>query len=343
MDGGTLFQLRNLLNRRNVKKDPTDGVNACEDFFLTVTEGHILAAVMEEFGMSSLADTPCTTLFPEKSSGLEPLQRRNVMMLALQKVVKKYVDVTVPSDEKELDVRSRSGKKVKKGRKGKGKTDRGMNEVDNIREYAQDVLTLGLLYLEFCDAIKEGDGSRILRCWRYLLLVYRASHRTNYAIEAFTLLAHEKYILSPRMALQLKWSRTINTHGRPGKNIPCDLHLEHLNRECKTALSGLGSNITDRAVQRIGRCIRTTTSMLENFDIQNGIPTQSSYHTRRSSVADINKIVQQLTQSSKVFQENLGRKHRAFPNFHRNLLRTVCMPTLKQWMSEQFRKLPVYH
>ncbi len=44
MDGGTLFQLRNFINRRNVKKDTSDNANACEDFFLTVTEGHILAA-----------------------------------------------------------------------------------------------------------------------------------------------------------------------------------------------------------------------------------------------------------------------------------------------------------
>ena len=89
--------------------------------------------------------------------------------------------------------------------------------LDCVQEYARNVLSLGLLYLEFCDAIQEGDGVRILRCWRYLLLIFRAAHHTNYAIEAFTLLAHEKFILSPRMAAELKKSQTVNTHGRPGK------------------------------------------------------------------------------------------------------------------------------
>ena len=47
-----------------------------------------------------------------------------------------------------------------------------------------------------------------------------AAHRTNYAIETFILLAHEKCVLSPQMAVQLKWSLTVNTqgsHGRHGK------------------------------------------------------------------------------------------------------------------------------
>ena len=41
-------------------------------------------------------------------------------------------------------------------------------------------------------------------------------------------------------------------HGRAGKNVSSDLHMEHLNREAKKKLSGLRSNITDAAVTRIG-------------------------------------------------------------------------------------------
>ena len=104
---------------------------------------------------------------------------------------------------------------------------------DNILSYACEVLTLGLLYLEFVDGIREGDGSRILRCWKYFLVYFKSSGRTNYSIEAFVLLAQEKYLFSPRMSMQLKWNRTINVHGLPGRNVSCDLHMEHLNRECK--------------------------------------------------------------------------------------------------------------
>ena len=136
---------------------------------------------------------------------------------------------------------------------------------DGVHAYACEVLTLGLILMEFNDAIREGDGERIIRCWRYFLLLYKANGRTNYSVEAFILLAQHDFLLSPRMAMQLSWNRTINTHGCNGKNIAADLHMEHLNRKAKDFLSGLGLNITDEAVQRIGRSLRQTMKVLKIF------------------------------------------------------------------------------
>ena len=51
-------------------------------------------------------------------------------------------------------------------------TDTVINR-DLVCDYASKVLSLGLLYEEFVDAIREGDGSRVMRRWRYLLLVFR--------------------------------------------------------------------------------------------------------------------------------------------------------------------------
>ena len=55
-DIGTLFQLRNLINRRNVVVTPKNDVAACEDFFLTVVEAHIISAAMELFEMAKMDD-----------------------------------------------------------------------------------------------------------------------------------------------------------------------------------------------------------------------------------------------------------------------------------------------
>ena len=49
--------------------------------------------------------------------------------------------------------------------------------------------------------------------------------------------------------MQLMWSRFINTHGRPGGNIPADLHMEHINRACKTVMKNLGSNLTEKSLE----------------------------------------------------------------------------------------------
>jgi len=56
------------------------------------------------------------------------------------------------------------------------------------------------------------------------------SKNYNYAKEAVDLLLSQKYLLSERKAAQLLWSRTVNTTGPAGCNIPRDLHLEDLNR-----------------------------------------------------------------------------------------------------------------
>lgn len=45
-EGGTLYQLCNLINRRNVVK-PKKDVAACEDFFELVVEAHIVTAAMK--------------------------------------------------------------------------------------------------------------------------------------------------------------------------------------------------------------------------------------------------------------------------------------------------------
>ena len=101
--------------------------------------------------------------------------------------------------------------------------------VDKVHIYGKEVMTLGLLWLNFYDSIREADGDRIIRNWKFNLLVFKAGKRKNYSIEAVNLLLQLDHLLSPREAAQLKWSRCINTSGRQGCNILMDLHMEHLN------------------------------------------------------------------------------------------------------------------
>ena len=84
-DVGTLYQLRNLINRRNVVSDPTRDVTACEEFFLLVVEAHILYAAMDTFGMTSIDEVPSNTdFFPEEATTLDSIQRRNVLLLGVK-------------------------------------------------------------------------------------------------------------------------------------------------------------------------------------------------------------------------------------------------------------------
>ena len=58
-----MYQLRNLVKRRNVVSDRKGNEAACEDFMLTVTGAHILTSAMELFEMQTLTDTPSKQFF----------------------------------------------------------------------------------------------------------------------------------------------------------------------------------------------------------------------------------------------------------------------------------------
>ena len=47
MEGGTLLQLKNLLNQTHIPREPHENVNVSEDFVNVVFTGHIIAAAMK--------------------------------------------------------------------------------------------------------------------------------------------------------------------------------------------------------------------------------------------------------------------------------------------------------
>lgn len=65
------------------------------------------------------------------------------------------------------------------------------------------------------------------------------------------LLVQYYYLFTPRLAEQLIWVHFINTQGGLGHNIPADLHMEHLNRACKEAVSQLCANKTPQSISKM--------------------------------------------------------------------------------------------
>ena len=88
------------------------------------------------------------------------------------------------------------------------------------------------------------------------------------------MLFQHSYGLSPWLSAQLLWSRCINLHGRPGNNIPADLHMELV----KEIIKNLGANITEKAICRVRRAIGTIASVLRKFDEQNDIDSPTGTH-----------------------------------------------------------------
>ena len=177
-------------------------MNACEDFFETVTAGLIISAALEMLSFDTVDNMPSDISMPgaEKLCTLTADER----LLCLWKqiydkfVAFKYNDSTASTSRSDLVVK-----------------------------YSVQLLRMGCFYMEFADAIREEDGRRVLRCWKYMAVMFSNSGNRNYACEAANLLIQYYYVLSPRQASQLLLSKFVNTHGRPGRNIPVDLHMEH--------------------------------------------------------------------------------------------------------------------
>ena len=144
----------------------------------------------------------------------------------------------------------------------------------------------------------------------------------NYTLEAFNLLCQYYYLLPPRYAEQLIWSRFVNTHGSCGRNISADLHMEHLNRVCKDAVAHLGANKTPGAIVRIGKVVGTISDTLNNFDKVTGISHVSGEHTRKSDAGDLKLVIDKLLKSN-VFDKVPNRKHQSFQSLRSNVFRSI--------------------
>ena len=165
---------------------------------------------------------------------------------------------------------------------------------------------------------------------------FRAAQCTNYACEAFNLLYQHLYALSPRLSNQMMWSRFINVHGRPGRNIPLDLHMEHLNRLAKDAIKNLGSNKTVGGVTRVGRCVGTLSNVLDQFDKENVIHSGSSRYKKVRATKDIAAAVEKLV-NSRTFSVQPGRRHQHYAK-GKALLESVPREELLEWMMQRLNQ-----
>ena len=95
------------------------------------------------------------------------------------------------------------------------------SESDDVFNYNCSVLNQGLLFMDSIDATSEGDGERLIRCWKFFLLHFKEEKSTTkYSLEALYLLLQVYSLLPPDEAHSLVWNRTVNNKGGPGKMLP---------------------------------------------------------------------------------------------------------------------------
>ena len=187
--------------------------------------------------------------------------------------------------------------------------------------------------MNYRDSIREGDGLRVMQVWKFMLPIFRATSRRNYAIEAFHTLVNVK--LLPRQAHQAIWSRFVNLQNKQASNIPCDLHNEHLNRLCKGCVKRLGANKNERAITRYSKCLGPLCTVITNFDSVHGYHKTSTSHTDPAIANDLSMIIKELVEHAQVLTQISKRHHPSFPEFHSNLFKKINLNDFKKWIQKQ--------
>ena len=71
--------------------------------------------------------------------------------------------------------------------------------------------------------------------------------------------------------------------------------MEHINRNVKTAISCIGSNITNESIQRAGKCIKVLMEIMNQLENVNGVPLEFIYHhPQRLQEVDVKRFIGQL-------------------------------------------------
>ena len=155
------------------------------------------------------------------------------------------------------------------------------------------------------------------------------------------LLIQAKVTLPPRLREQLLFSRFINTRGVFGASIPIDLHLEHINRIVKAAVHNQSSNLSPSSIIRAGRCTGSITNVIKQFDRVSQLHCQSSTHSDAKIGKDIDRIVKQLHNTSKVFQYVPGRQHPHFKSMQGSIIDSVKADKdgLTTWMKGHLKRV----
>ncbi len=89
-------------------------------------------------------------------------------------------------------------------------------EEDCVFNYHSAFLKMGLLERDFQDSMREGDGKRTSRIWKFKMLHFKEAQRHKYSLEALKLQIDIQAMQSPRVAHRMMWNRTVNVTSSVG-------------------------------------------------------------------------------------------------------------------------------
>ncbi|CAB4018776.1 hypothetical protein AC249_AIPGENE19271 [Paramuricea clavata] len=171
---------------------------------------------------------------------------------------------------------------------------------DCIYNYGCLNIILGLMLRDAKDSVREGDGERLLRVWKYLTFIFRVTGCYKYALAGLRLIASVNSLLSPRQAHRLTWNRFAGVKNGPGKRISRDLRVEQLNKIAKEEIRALGyPNINDESVVKATKVTAAVEKMINASKDELKLKEKSGQHCNRKLGKDFETILHQVNNKAK--------------------------------------------
>ena len=346
-----MYSARNFLEARNVTSDPMKNINAAHDLLEKYTKALVLSAAMDFFGLEDFEGEPTRNIFsleihhnykhyaevvmssfvdaymfPRESEMIPANQSWNCSQCSKKYASRKTLMNHVKSKHSGVDVLSDNAA-----------APASNTAQDHILNYSRCALGLGMLALDFNDARQLGDGDRIIRLHKILLLHFKAARKPKYSFQVLRLLAQVKCFLTPRLSYELVWNRFVNTSGEMRGNVEVDRALEHRNRVFQENCQGLRGKITQKSVTRISRSVQQLHQVLVNVDKQVKVRKASS-RRHLTGKPDVVALAKEFHEA-RIFEESANRSHSRFPNFPVSFLSTLHVPELQKWILASLKSL----
>lgn len=242
----------NLIKNTNARGNVLDKFNECKEFVNFETDALLVTLAMSYFGIDSTDASPDEVIPPavmksKKDEKVEWLYK-HVKKIIIQYIVESHSQsiseiheniAALSKERNPYQCRHPGCSKVYRYDKVRIHHERQSHKLcisdkvaelskqpssDDVFNYCTARLNLGLLIRNADDAVREGDGERIVRCWKFFMLYYKAFGHHKYAYASFLLQSKILAILTEAQCEQLVWNRTVNRKGGKGRNISCETY-----------------------------------------------------------------------------------------------------------------------
>ncbi|XP_077051742.1 uncharacterized protein LOC143701950 [Siphateles boraxobius] len=234
-DFGSFFHLRNVVHRTNVTKSALgDNYRPCNTFIQDVLDASIIADVLHHFSLHTQDDMPLSmptsflsneekqdwfdeqilnivdTYILNESPEFHNMLKGNLQSPPQSTVVPQPIVCHMPrcshppfKRQHDLTEHFKKDHGISvcdhKDKNGASAVEQHQEE-DCVFNYHSAFLKMGLLERDFLDSVREGDGKRTCRLWKFKMLHFKDAQRHKYSLEALKLQFDIQAMQSPRVA-----------------------------------------------------------------------------------------------------------------------------------------------